>query len=120
MEKTIKIDNKDICFKCTAGTFIRYKQQFDTEFIADIAKLQDCLNTNKSGKVTSVDYSKLSLDVFYDIAWACAKTANDSIPDPMAWLDSFNTFPIMDILPQILELVGANLKMNISVDTEKN
>ena len=33
-----------------------------------------------------------------------AKTANDSIPDPQAWLDSFDTFPVMDILPHVIEL----------------
>jgi hypothetical protein len=120
MEKTIKIDNKDVRFRCTAGTFIRYKQQFNTEFIADIAKLQECIKTNKSGVVTNVDYTKLSLDVFYQIAWACAKTADNSIPDSMTWLDSFDSFPIMDILPEILELVSANLKMNIKIDAEKN
>ena len=120
MEKTILIDNKDVHFKCTAGTFIRYKQQFGTEFIADCSKLQDCVNTNKKG--TQFDYTKLSLDVFYQIAWACAKTADDHIPDAMAWLDSFETFPIMDIMPQIMNMVGQNLKMDFTVkaDDSKN
>lgn len=122
MEKTIKIDNKDVRFRCTAFTFILYKQQFNSEFIADIAKLQESFNTNKAGKVTGIDYTKLSLDVFYQIAWACAKTADDHIPDAMAWLDSFETFPIMDIMPQIMDMVGQNLKMNITVkvDDSKN
>ena len=40
--------------------------------------------------------------------------ADPSIPDtPEDWLDSFNTFSIYQVLPQIIELWGLNTKTEV-------
>ena len=39
MEKTILIDGKQVTFKSTAATPLRYKRQFGKDFFADIIKL---------------------------------------------------------------------------------
>ena len=40
--------------------------------------------------------------------------ADPSIPDtPEDWLDSFNTFSIYQVLPQIIELWGLNPKTEV-------
>ena len=101
MEKTLLIDGKNIRFKCTAGTLIRYRNQFNREFLADIAKLKSIKETNMSGFL---------LSPFYDIVWIMAKTADDSIPDPLTWYDSFDEFPILDVFPKLQELLIAALK----------
>lgn len=101
MEKTLKIDGKDVRFKCTAGTLIRYRNQFNREFMADITKLKDIENGDISG---------LSLAPFYDIIWIMAKTADDTIPDMLTWYDSFDEFPILDVFPELQELLIAALK----------
>lgn len=49
MEKTILIDGKQVTFKSTAATPLRYKRQFGKDFFADIIKLSalDGLNSKK-------------------------------------------------------------------------
>ena len=48
------------------------------------------------------------------IAYVMAKHADPSIPDtPEDWLDSFNTFSIYQVLPQIIELWGLNTKTEV-------
>ena len=43
-----------------------------------------------------------------------AKHADPSIPDtPEEWLDSFNTFSIYQVLPQIIELWGLNTQTDV-------
>lgn len=101
MEKTLKIDGKDVRFKCTAGTLIRYRNQFNREFMADITKLKDIENGDISG---------LSLAPFYDIIWIMAKTADKTIPDMLTWYDSFDEFPILDVFPELQELITLALK----------
>jgi hypothetical protein len=115
MEKTLKIDGKNITFKATGGTLYRYKNQFNREFLTDAADLMDFGNSKKQkkvkqpdGKITfedEYDFTKLNLELVYNLAWVMAKTADPSIPDPLAWLDSFDSFPVVDIVQPIMELL---------------
>ena len=100
MEKTIIIDGKAVNFRSTAGTLIRYRNQFNREFLSDLAKLQ---NVKK-------DPSSLTLSPFYDIVWVLAKTADDSIGDPLTWYDSFDDFPIIEVFTQLQELIISTIK----------
>lgn len=120
MEKTIKIDGRDVTFKATGGVMLRYKNQFGREYIADIMELEEFQNTKTLKKVKqsdgsikvieSYEYTKLNLETFYNLAWTLAKTADSTIPDPLTWLDSFNTFPVFEILPQLMEIIfGQNV-----------
>lgn len=60
-----------------------------------------------------------SLEMFENIAYIMAKHADSSIPDtPEEWLDNFNTFSIYQVLPQLIELWGLNVK--IDVEAKKN
>lgn len=101
MEKTLTIDGRQVPFKCTAGTLIRYRNQFNREFLSDMAKMKDL-------KADSID--GLSLDPFYEIVWIMAKTADQTIPDLLPWLDTFDAFPILDIFGKLQELVMACLQ----------
>ena len=48
-----------------------------------------------------------------------AKHADGSNPDtPEEWLDDFNTFSIYQVLPQLIELWGLNVKTD--VEAKKN
>ena len=60
-----------------------------------------------------------SLEMFENIAYVMAKHADLGIPDtPEEWLDEFNTFSIYQILPQLIELWGLNVKTD--VEAKKN
>lgn len=55
-----------------------------------------------------------SLEMFENIAYIMAKHADSSIPDtPEEWFDNFNTFSIYQVLPQLIELWGLNVKTDV-------
>ena len=107
MEKVLSIGGKDIKLKSTAGTMMRYRNNFNRDFIKDLIKLQEKL---KEKAETGAEFEALDLDLFEKIAWCMAKTADDNIPDIEHWLDEFETFDIMQVLPQIMELLTANME----------
>lgn len=106
MEKIISVGGKDIKLKSTAGTMMRYRNNFNRDFIKDLIKLQQKLGDKID---TGIEFDALDLDMFEKIAWCMAKTADDNIPDIEHWLDEFETFDIMQVLPQIMELLTANM-----------
>lgn len=114
MEKTLTIDGKKVTFKSTAGTLRRYRNQFGRDFFADIVKMMPLMQLYESGIDTNkLDYSilkQLDFSVFENIMWALAKTADKSIPDPDEWFDSFDEFPIMEILPEIQDLITSSIQ----------
>lgn len=105
MEKTIEISGQQVSFKSSGAVPKRYKMQFQRDFFSDLM----AMNIEKEGGLTAEDMRKIDFDVFYDIAWTLAKTADSEIPDPLTWLDSFETFPIMDILPEIQDMLAASI-----------
>lgn len=103
MEKTVIIDGKSITFKCTGGTMLRYRNQFNREFLVDLEKLQDI---NKPGYLEN-----LTLEPFERILWTMAKTADKEIPDLQAWLDSFDFFPTLEIWKEVQDMVIKSLRV---------
>src|SRR5699024_1214442 len=55
------------------------------------------------------DLDYIDFEVFYNIAWALAKTADRNIPDPITWLDGFDTFPIFEIIPEIQDMITSSI-----------
>jgi len=111
MEKTIVIDGKPIRFKSTAATPLRYKAQFKKDFFAEILKMgaiEKLSNIKNLDKIKPKDIDSLDFEVFYNIAWVMAKAADPSIPDPMSWLDRFESFPMIEIIPELMDLIMAN------------
>ena len=102
MEKTITIDGKDIRFKSTGATPLRYKQQFGKDFFAAIAKM-----SNGTKKISMAD---IDLEVFYNIAWVFAKTADKTIPEPLEWFDTFDNFPIIEIVPDLQDMLMSTMQ----------
>lgn len=107
MEKIIDMDGKQIKFKSTAGTLMRYRNNFGRDFIKDIVILDKKFKNVKSGMT---QFELVDLDIFEKIAWSMAKTADERIKDIEHWLDDFESFSIMKILPQIMELLVGNLR----------
>ena len=70
-----------------------------------------------SGESSNLDM--FSLEMFENIAFVMAKHADAGIPNtPEEWLDGFNTFSIYQVLPQLIELWGLNVKTD--VEAKKN
>lgn len=107
MEKVLNIGGKEIKMKSTAGTMMRYRNNFNRDFIKDLVKLQTKLTDKLE---TGQEFEALDLDLFEKIAWCMAKTADNSIPDIEHWLDEFDTFDIMQVLPELMNLLVANME----------
>lgn len=103
MEKTIVIDGKNVVFKSTGATPLRYKQQFGKDFFAELAKMEKAFNTKEDS------YESLDFEAFYNIAWTLAKTADKEIASPLEWLDTFDEFPIVDIIPELQDILARML-----------
>ena len=101
MEKTLIIDGKSVTFRCSGGFLIRYKEMTCRDPIQDIVGLSKI--TSKDG----VDYSKLDTHILYDILWVLARSADPDVPDLLTWLDSFDSFPIGEVFPQIIDVLTA-------------
>lgn len=107
MEKIIQIDGQDIKFKSTGATPIKYKKQFGRDFFADIFKMNTISEIMNSKNKKNID--NLDMDVFYNIAWVLAKGAND-IPPLEEWLESFESFPIVEVISELNELLVASIQ----------
>ena len=114
MEKTIEIDGKKVKLKSTAGTPKRYKAQFRKDYFSELLKLSK-LMANTDGEefdLAKIDYSELDyldFEVFYNFIWVLAKTANKEIGDPIDWLDEFDSMPLAEIVPEIIDLLESSI-----------
>lgn len=109
MEKILTIDGRPVRFKSTGAFLLRYKAQFGRDALQDIFKLQDAVDSKNRIK----NISALDLEVLYDLAWTLAKTADPNIPPPMEWLDEFSEFPLMDIIPEIVDMIFSCLTSTV-------
>lgn len=109
MEKILTIDGRQVKFKSTGAFLLRYKAQFGRDAIQDILRLQSAIDNN--GQIKNID--TLDLEVFYNLIWTLAKTADPSIPPPLEWLDEFSEFPLMDILPEVMDMIFSCMQSTV-------
>lgn len=108
MEKTLTIDGRTVKFKCSGGTLMRYRNQFNSEFLADLT----ALNRAQS------DPTKISFAVIENMIWAFAKTADPTICDPQTWYDGFDDIDIYEVWGELSELVSQSIK-SLTKNAEK-
>lgn len=99
------IDGRQVKFKSTGAFLLRYKAQFGRDALQDIFKLQDAVDSKN--RIKNID--ALDLEVFYNLVWTLAKTADPSIPPPLEWLDTFGEFPLAEIVPEVIDLIFSSL-----------
>ena len=114
--KKIEIDGKQVPFKASAAIPRIYRIKFNRDIYKDLSALEKSIGKGNE-KESNLDL--FSLEMFENTAYVMAKHANPGIPDsPEEWLDEFNTFSIYQILPQLIELWGLNVKTD--VEAKKN
>ena len=114
--KNITIDGREVPFRASAAIPRIYRIKFQRDIYRDLASLEKAIGEN-SEEVSNLDM--FSLEMFENIAYIMAKHADKAIPDsPEEWLDEFNTFSIYQVLPQIIELWGLNVRTD--VESKKN
>ena len=82
-----------------------------------------------------IQLSGMQLTTISNIIWAMAKNADDDIPEPKEWINSFEIFPVDVVLPEVLraiisssiskknakkliEIIAATKKANLSESSE--
>ena len=114
--KKIEIDGKEVAFKASAAIPRIYRLKFQRDIYKDLHSLEKAIGNSKED---NSNLDMFSLEMFENIAYIMAKHADSSIPDtPEEWLDNFNTFSIYQVLPQLIELWGLNVKTD--VEAKKN
>jgi hypothetical protein len=121
MEKTLTIDGKQVKFKSNGATPLRYKAQFGSDFFKEVMKLAPLqhLKKKKKEEINAADLESLDFEVFYNIAWVLAKTANPEIPEPLEWLDEFDEFPMIEIIPELQDMMLSTLQTKKKIPTSK-
>jgi hypothetical protein len=110
MEKTIVIDGKKVTFKSNGATPMKYKSQFGEDYFQAIFKLISVQKDASKKKldeinVDDINFNNLDFELFYRMAWVMARTHDPSIPEPEAWLETFDEFPMVEIIPELQELM---------------
>lgn len=117
METTIIIDNKEVRFKSTAATPLRFKAQFGKDYFAEIIKLNKLSKFKADGDNYEV-LENADFEIFYNIIWTLAKTADRNIPEPLTWLDGFDEFPLFEIIPQVQDLIAASIQSKKKIEND--
>lgn len=113
MDKVITIDGKNVGFRATALTPRLYRHKFKRDIMQDLNQLRKAYNKAANLPENATEEEKtdaqidvIDLEIFENVAWLMARQYDNSrIPDsPDDWLDSFSTFSIYVILPEILDL----------------
>lgn len=107
MDKTIKIDGKDVTFRATARTPRLYRMLIGRDMIRDMNKL---IKAYKKKQKDEDELDIIDLQIFEDVAYVMARHANPDMVEKNAdeWLDGFDMFSIYEVLPPILELWAFN------------
>lgn len=118
MEKTIYIDDKPVRLKSNASIMRIYKSQFRKDFFSELLKLSKTMGNMSSDEDGNIDLSMMSyeelgyldFEPLYNFIWVLAKAADRNIPDPDTWLEGFETMPIAEVFPQILDLLENSIQ----------
>ena len=115
-EKTVVISGKDVRFRSSAAIPRLYRIKFKRDIFKDLSKLE----ASYKGKADDGEELQIEdLEIFENVAYIMAFHADPTIPGTIEeWLDEFEMFSIYQILPEILELWGANLVTDI--ESKKN
>jgi len=110
MEKTITIDGRSVAFKSNGATPLLYKAQFGVDFFKEILKLAPLQEVKtKKNKLDSEQIDALDFEVFYNLCWVMAKSADPTIPGPIDWLAEFDEFPMLEIIDDLQGLIVSTL-----------
>ncbi len=114
--KKIEIDGVEVAFKASAAIPRIYRLKFQRDIYNDISLLEKSIDDSDP---ENSNLDTFSLEMFENIAYIMAKHADANIPDTVEdWLDQFGTFSIYQVLPQLIELWGLNIKTD--AESKKN
>lgn len=107
MERVIHIDGRDVPFRATAAIPRLYRIKFGRNIMQDMTSIQKAVDKAQKGQGPIP--IKL-LEIFENVAYLMARHADPDMKERTveAWLDSFDTFSIYAVFPELMELWRAN------------
>lgn len=129
MEKTIKIDGKEVTLNNNAAWCMEYKDQFGrdilpallpviasaVEGVASVLADKDDNSIGVKDLAQAIEGRSMEIllpmlqvefnDVIIGVTWALAKCADENIQEPKRWIRQFDTFPLDIIVPEVYDLV---------------
>lgn len=111
MEKLVKLEGKEIGFKCSAGTVRAYRMNYGRDLILDMASLEKELIEDKT-------LSKDSTQCAEEVAYTMAREYDSALAPIGEWLDQFSPYFVYAAVPEIICMWADNLKTINS--TKKN
>ena len=116
LEKTVTIGDKEVKFRSSATIPRLYRIKFKRDIFKDLSRLEASYSKKKN---EDGSFAIEDLEIFENVAYIMAFHADPTIPGTIEeWLDEFEMFSIYQVLPEILELWGANLVTDI--ESKKN
>ena len=120
MKKEIKIGDKTVELNSSAGWFYDYQEQFGHDIMPDLmpllegllgtlAELQEsgqeiALTDEIVGKIIDA-LATAEVTTIFNIAWAMAHNADETIESPRKWVNSFENFPVDEVVPELALLI---------------
>lgn len=121
MERTVKIDGREVRFRASAAIPRMYRLKFRRDIIQDMREIQKAIQEaqeareaegEESGEEAGSPLPLEALTLFENVAYLMARHADPgSVPGSVEeWLDGFGTFSIYTVFPAIQELWAENLQ----------
>lgn len=127
MEKKIKIGKQSLKLNNNVGWLFVYRDQFGRDIVPTLVPILNAgidlvygVYQSTGGKITRDSIMKMdpytlkdalleataieSVDLL-NIVWSMAKNADEEIDPPREWFSQFDTFPLDEIAPAVLELL---------------
>lgn len=112
MNKTVTVGDKELKLKTSAALMRLYKANFGRDIMKDIMALR--------GVDENTLFEGDNMETLENITYTMARHADPGIPDNiLEWLEGFDTFSLMNVLPEVLNLweeevkTSSNAKKNI-------
>lgn len=121
MERTVKVDGREVRFRASAAIPRMYRLKFRRDILQDMDTIQKEIQKSeeeRKKKTTAGEQDPGStipmeaLTLFENMAFLMARHADpDGVPSTVEeWLDGFGTFSIYTVFPVIQELWAENLQ----------
>ena len=111
-----EICGKKVALRYSATNPRLYRAKFKRDIFKDLSKLE---KSYKGKTEDGEEFQIEDLEIFENVAYIMAYHADNSIPPTIEeWLDQFDMFSIYEVLPQILELWGQNMMVEVQAKKE--
>lgn len=113
MEKIITIDKKEFKLQANAKNIMIYHAEFGSDFFAAAGGF---ISRRKDGMLNYKDINALDLA---RLMWCMTKTADSNTKGFDAWFYDFETFPVIDVYRECIDLIRINIITTVETKNGK-